>query len=66
MTGMDFLLMVLIGLLVFFAARYVIRAKKNRAKCIGCPMECRCSSWKSAPVPEVESTGCCGCHKQEE
>lgn len=65
MTGMDLVLAVALGLIVFFAARYVVRAKKNGAKCIGCPMECRCKSWEGASAPEAEPTGCCGCHKQD-
>ncbi len=40
-------LLVIIG----FAARYVYKAKKNGAKCIGCPSGGCCS----------KSGGCCSC-----
>lgn len=40
-------LLVIVG----FAARYVYKAKKNGAKCIGCPSGGCCS----------KSGGCCSC-----
>lgn len=43
-------LLVIVGL----AAGYVIRAKKNGKKCIGCPGSGNCSQ-------NCDDSGCCGC-----
>lgn len=47
-------------LIVGAAAWYVIRAKKNGAKCIGCPSGCNCSH-----SHDDKSSCCCGCGEKE-
>ena len=39
----DLLVVAVLVVIVGFAARYVYKAKKSGAKCIGCPVEGGCS-----------------------
>ena len=39
----DLIVISVLAVVVGFAARYVYKAKKNGAKCIGCPMSGKCS-----------------------
>ncbi len=50
------ILLVIVGL----AARYVIKAKKNGRKCIGCPNG-GCSCQSSSTKPGQCCDGCHGC-----
>ena len=54
-------LMVILG----SAARYIYKAKKSGAKCIGCPSGCICGS-PSRCNGDVSTCSCCGCHTDEE
>ena len=51
----DFVIIAVLAVIVAAAARYIYKAKKSGAKCIGCSAgECSCCSG--------ESSGCgCGC-----
>ena len=50
----DFVIIAILAVVVVAAARYVIKAKKSGAKCMGCPSGgCNCSG------------GCCGCGEKE-
>ncbi len=39
----DLIILAILTVVVGFAARYVYKAKKSGAKCIGCPMSSECS-----------------------
>lgn len=55
----DLIIIAIIAVIVGAAVRYIVKAKKSGAKCIGCPVE-GCSSKNS-------NTGCsCGCGGSEE
>lgn len=43
----DYIIMAIIALIIVGAVWYVVKAKKNGKKCIGCPEGC-CSSKKMA------------------
>ena len=47
--------------IIAFAAWYVIRAKKNGQKCIGCPNGCKCSHESSCSG----GCGCCGSEQKD-
>ena len=49
--------LVLIAILAGAVAS-IVRAKKNGAKCIGCPAGCRCG--------RSGASGCCGCRQDGE
>ncbi|MBO5339401.1 MAG: FeoB-associated Cys-rich membrane protein [Oscillospiraceae bacterium] len=49
----DLIVIAVLAVIVGLAARYVYRAKKSGAKCIGCPVEGGCS-------------GKCSCGRQNE
>lgn len=40
MNAVDYIVIGVIVLILALAAFYVIRAKKNGKKCIGCPVKC--------------------------
>ena len=48
----DIVIIAVIAAILGLAARYVYKAKKNGAKCIGCPNGGSCSG---------HCSGCCGC-----
>lgn len=52
----NFIIVAVLAVIVVFAARYVIKAKKSGRKCIGCPDGCSCSS-----KPGDGSSCSCGC-----
>lgn len=55
----NFIAIVVILIIVGLAAGYVIKAKKNGAKCIGCPSGCSCSDKNK----KKEDSACaCGCN----
>ena len=39
----DLILILVLAVIVFTAARYIYKAKKSGAKCIGCPSGAQCS-----------------------
>ena len=56
MISTDFIVLAVVLVIVGAAMAYIIKAKKNGAKCIGCPSGgCGCS----------EKSGCC-CTRQTE
>lgn len=55
----DLIVIAILVVIIGLAARYVIKAKKSGAKCIGCPAGgCSCSSDESCGC----GCGCGGCH----
>jgi len=58
----DFIVIAILVVLIGSAIAYIVKAKKNGAKCIGCPAGGTCSGKAN------EASGCgCGCsgHKEE-
>ena len=54
----DFIVVVILAVILTAAVRYVYKAKRSGAKCIGCPMGAACSRCGGGP-----SAGCgCGGH----
>lgn len=49
----DLIVIAVLAVIIGFAARYVYKAKKSGAKCIGCPVEGGCPHKKG---------GTCTCH----
>lgn len=49
----DLIIVLVVLAIVGGAGRYIYKAKKRGAKCIGCPVEGGCS-------------GCCGCQSENE
>lgn len=47
MNGLDFLLILIIGLILAGAVCFIVREKKKGVRCIGCP--------------SAGSLGCCNC-----
>lgn len=53
----DFIIIMIIMILIGFAVAYIVKAKKNGEKCIGCPAVGKCARKKEA------YTQCdCSCH----
>lgn len=56
----DVLVMGVIAVILVLAVRYIVKAKKSGAKCIGCPDGCSCAA------KENNDSGCsCGCHTKD-
>lgn len=55
----DIIIIAVVAVIVGMAARYIYKAKKSGAKCIGCAVEGGCSH------KQGESTCCCGCGGQK-
>lgn len=54
----DIIVLAVIAAIVCAAAAYVIKAKKNDAKCIGCPSGGNCHSHSANNDSEVCTCGC--------
>lgn len=53
----DLIIAGILFIIIGAAITYIIKAKKSGAKCIGCPVDGKCSSKKDG------HSGCgCGCH----
>ena len=53
----DIVILLVLVVIIGSACFYIVKAKKNGAKCIGCPMSKQCGS--------KEGTGCsCGTHSE--
>ena len=48
----DILILAVVAVILLAAVRYIVKAKRNGAKCIGCPSGNRCSG------------NCCSCHAE--
>lgn len=57
----TYIVIAVILAIVGLAAWYVIKAKKNGKKCIGCPDGCSCSSEKKNDAPASACSGNCSC-----
>lgn len=44
----DMILILLLAVILGSAIRYIIKEKKNGAKCIGCAMACSCGQKKNS------------------
>lgn len=55
----NIILAAVLLLLVGAAVRYVVKAKKSGAACIGCPVDGGCSKDSDC------DSGCCCCHSDE-
>ena len=53
MQPTDLIVIAVIALIIGVAVGYIVKAKKNGKKCIGCPYECSCKSKGS-------KDSCCG------
>lgn len=60
MGPVDFIIIGIVVLIVALAACYVIRAKKNGAKCIGCPSNCGCSKSEKGKSETENACSSCG------
>ena len=60
---MDLIMIAILTVIIAMAVRYLYKAKKNGAVCVGCPAGCSCSRQKSSAP---DSTGLCGCCKETE
>lgn len=53
----DFVVIAILAVVVGSALRYLIKARKNGIKCVGCPAGGNCCSCRQAG----ETTSTCGC-----
>ena len=54
----DFIVVAILTVILGSAIRYMVKAKKNGARCIGCSAgSCTCNS--------AESSSCCGCGSEK-
>ncbi len=54
----DLIAVLIIALVLGLAIWYIVRAKKNGAKCIGCPASKTCSA-------KSKDGSCCGCSEEK-
>ena len=55
----DLIIIAIVAVIVIAASRYIYKAKKSGAKCIGCSAgECSCAS-------SASSSCCCGCGEKK-
>ena len=60
MNIIDMVIILVLIVIIGLACAYIIKAKKNGEKCIGCPMSKQCGS------KNQEGTECgCGCHSDK-
>lgn len=60
MNSIDIIIVLVLVVILGLACAYIIKAKKNGAKCIGCPMSKQCGSNNQG------KTECnCGCHSEK-
>lgn len=58
----DLIATIIILLILGMAISYIVKAKKNGAKCIGCPSGGSCSTKDNG---ESCSCGCCDCSEEK-
>lgn len=63
MTGTDIVVILIVAVIFTLALRYIIKAKKNGAKCIGCPSGGCCCSENDK---NKQSASCCGCQSEND
>lgn len=59
---MDWIIIAIVALILFFAIRYIYKAKKQGVKCVGCPSSGCCSH---SSEKKEEQHSCCSCHEQQ-
>lgn len=60
---LNIILVVIIVLIIALAVLYIIKAKKNGQKCIGCPSSKSCSN---VSIKENIKSCCCECKEEKE
>ncbi len=60
----EIIAVVLIALIIGGAILYIIKAKKNGKKCIGCPDGCSCKAKSEGSCKDGEGNCCC-CNKEK-
>ena len=63
MTNMVIVLVLL--LVIGGAVAYIIRAKKNGVKCIGCPDSGSCAGHCNGACDAGKCNGSCHCHEEQ-
>ena len=58
MNPIDIVLIIVISMIIGLAVIYIINAKKNGQKCIGCPHSKTCSKINN-------ENNCCSCNDKE-
>ena len=58
MKPVDIVLIIVIALILGLAVLYIVNAKKNGQKCIGCPHSKTCSKMN-------KDNNCCSCSQNE-
>lgn len=61
---MDWIIIAIVAVILFFAIRYIYKAKKQGVKCVGCPSGGCCSH--SSGEKKDEQHSCCSCHEQQD
>ena len=61
----DFIVAAILLIIVGASIRYIVKAKKSGAKCIGCSVEGGCGCGCSDNISEVPSGCGCGCGAEE-
>ena len=57
----DYIILGILTVIVVAIIMYLVKQKKNGAKCIGCPSGCKaCGDSKN------KSSCCCGCNTQQQ
>ncbi|MBQ6949937.1 MAG: FeoB-associated Cys-rich membrane protein [Clostridia bacterium] len=54
----DFVIIAVLVVILGIAGGYLIKAKRNGQKCIGCPYSKTCSAGKGG-------SSCCNCHSEQ-
>ncbi len=63
MTFVEIIATIAIVLIIALALFYIIRAKKNGQKCIGCPYSKTCKSHNNQK--KHSCCGCCNCESKQ-
>ena len=60
----DFIVIAVLAVIIAMAARYLYKAKKNGAVCVGCPSGgCSCCTQTHSDSTACDCGGSCGCHE---
>ena len=63
----DFIILAIVLVILAFAIRYIVKAKKSGVKCIGCPSGSTCSHGQNGSGCNCgcSGEGTCGCNEQK-
>lgn len=62
----DLIIVLILLALIGAAVRYIVKAKKNGVKCIGCPDGAACSRRQAGSCGGCEAGGCGGCSASDD